>query len=166
MQIIEKPNIERYTTLPFPSFSYIPKLHIHPEKLSEKPHIPLLPELTEKFSVHSWKNCTNYLYAIDLFNYGYYWEAHEVLEKLWLSAGKKSPEGIFVQGIIQVSVAMLKWSQSNTTGLKRLTEKALPKLLSQDGIYLGMDSNNFIRQIKAFVAEEQKNPPLIILNFD
>jgi uncharacterized protein len=159
------PKTTRYTNIPFPGFRHIPKQKITQLELSKHDHIPKLPELKQEFSSQTWQNCTNYLYAIDLFNYAYYWEVHEVLENLWMKVGKKSPEGLFIQGLIQLSVALLKNLQSNKLGLKRLTDKAMPKLLSQQGIYLGVDIRNLINQFNIYLNGEQENSPIIFLQF-
>ena len=56
-----------------------------------------------------WQSCELYLYGIDLFNYGYWWEAHEALETVWHAAGQKSTLcGTFIQGLIQLAGAQLK----------------------------------------------------------
>ncbi len=156
---------KRYTNLPLPAWQYIPKYKIHPNKNPNKKHIPNLPENGLKFSAANWQKSEHYLYAIDLFNHQYYWEVHEVLEKLWLETGKKSPEGIFLQGIIQLAVALLKGIESNATGVSQLTKKALSKLHSQQGIYLGIDIEAFIKQYKLFIDNKTTTQLVITLQF-
>lgn len=39
---------------------------------------------------------------------GFYWEAHEVLEPLWILCPANAPEKAFLQGIIQIANAKLK----------------------------------------------------------
>lgn len=39
---------------------------------------------------------------------GFFWEAHEVLEPLWILCPANAPEKAFLQGIIQVANAKLK----------------------------------------------------------
>lgn len=39
---------------------------------------------------------------------GYFWEAHEVLEAVWMALPEGSPERRFVQGVIQVANGRLK----------------------------------------------------------
>ena len=165
MKIQNTSGIQRYTSFSLPAWRYIPKFEIHPNKNSHIEHIPQLPDTATKFSAKSWKNSECYLYAIDLFNHQYYWEVHEVLEKLWLETGKKSPEGIFLQGIIQLSVALLKKIQSNTTGTLRLTKKALPKLRSQQGVYLGINIESFIEEYKLFIDDKTATQFVITLQF-
>jgi hypothetical protein len=62
-------------------------------------------------------------------------------------------------------VALLKNLQYNSQGLNRLKDKALPKLLSQSGIYLGLDVNNLQKQFEAFINGKQETLPQICLNF-
>jgi predicted metal-dependent hydrolase len=157
------PNIMRYTNIALPAYRYIPKLNLHPSLLKDIVHIPEIQISDEAFSEKSWSDSLYYLYAIDLFNYGYYWEVHEVLEKLWMKKGKNSPIGFFLQGLIQLSVALLKNMQSNPVGMKLLAKKALYKLNSQTGIYLGIDIDKLLEQFDAFIKSKQDYPPLILL---
>ncbi len=159
-------NILRYTNLNLPLYRYIPGKGEHPNKLKDQIHIPEIPESITRFSDQTWKQSKTYLYAIDLFNHGYYWEVHEVLEKIWLKIGKTSPEGIFIQGIIQLSVALLKKSQLNKNGFKRLYDKSLPKILTQQSVYLGIDIEKLINQFNIFTETEDISPPIIILRFE
>jgi len=155
----------RYTNFSLPDFRYIPKLHKNHGKSEELAEILEQKSPIVEFSEMTWQKSLIYLYAIDLFNYGYYWEVHEFLELIWNKKGKKSPIGIFIQGIIQISVALLKMQQLNLNGLKLLTAKALPNITSQSGIYLGINIGKFVEQINAFVNGESKTPPFIELRF-
>lgn len=49
--------------------------------------------------------------GIDLWNHGYYWEAHEAWEALWHAAGRKGPVADFFKGLIQLAVAGVKVRQ-------------------------------------------------------
>lgn len=91
---------------------------------------------------------------------------HEVFEKLWFNTGKKSSEGIFIQGLIQLWVALLKKAQSKSVGTIRLAEKAIPKILSQKGLYLGIEVEKLVDEFKSFIEEIRTAPPSIRLKFD
>jgi len=67
-------------------------------------------------------------WGIDLFNHGYYWEAHEVWEALWVAAGKSTPEGLAVRGLIQAAAACLKSQQGNRRGVNILSARAIATL--------------------------------------
>jgi len=58
----------------------------------------------------SYQSNTGWLYGIHLFNHGFYWEAHEVLEAVWNNAAPNSREKHLVQGVIQIANAQLKAS--------------------------------------------------------
>ena len=157
---------QRYTNIQLPAYKYIPKQGPHPSQLKNVVHIPELENNMGGFSNLNWSDSSRYLYAIDLFNLGYYWEVHEVLEKLWLELGKKSAEGAFIQGLIQLAVALLKHSQGNSVGVERLGKKAMPRIFSQKDIYLGIDIQVLFAQFDSFVREERVNPPQIFLKFE
>lgn len=107
--------IDRYSTLPLPKERYIPGKSERPTDLpgdtcSDELGGPL-PE-NELFC-----------YAIDLFNQGFYWEAHESWEHLWRPR-KESPEGVFLKGLIQITASFVKRMQGNRTGEALLRESA------------------------------------------
>ncbi|MDF1547133.1 MAG: DUF309 domain-containing protein [Bacteroidales bacterium] len=165
MQTPEPSKIHRYTKYDFPWFRYIPGRGIHPSKMIGKEHIPEIQETGNEFSDKTWQRSIHFLYAIDLFNAGYYWEVHEVLEKLWIKQGKDSTEGQFLQGLIQLSVALLKKEQGNLTGVRRLSEKFLPKLENQHETYLGINVTKLFAEFKKHI-ENNTLAPVIVLEFN
>ena len=46
-------------------------------------------EYLPHFTAEEWRDCEHYLYGVDLFNQGYWWEAHEAWEAVWLAAGQR-----------------------------------------------------------------------------
>jgi hypothetical protein len=60
------------------------------------------------------------------YNSGEYFAAHEAWESVWLRAPQ--PEKLFLQALIQVTVAMHHLTQSNPLGATRLLTAALAKL--------------------------------------
>ncbi len=151
-----------YTNIPLPEWQYLPGINQHPDK-QEKKHIPKIPENNLPFTANNWQQSVRYLYAIDLFNAGYYWEVHEVLEYLWKENGKTGQEAVFLKGIIQLAVALLKVKLGNLKGAVRLKEKALSNLNTQKGIYLGIDVDELISEFELFI-NKKKNKLQISLN--
>jgi len=159
-------NIERYTNFPFPSNRYIPGQGMHPRKSPYGSHIPELPTSSIKFGAKTWRDSFRYLYAIDLFNYGYWWEAHEVLEDLWIVTGKETLTGRFIQGLIQICAALLKETQSIHSGALRLAEKGLSKILLRPDVFLGLDVTRFRDCVESFLSGESSSPPIIVLSVE
>ncbi len=154
---------KRYTKIALPSYKYIPNKGPHPLQIKNVRHIPEIPDNNSDFSNENWQQSQQYLYAIDLFNLGYYWEVHEVLEKLWMQLGKNSDEGIFIQGLIQLSVALLKNTQKNFEGVKRLFDKALPKLKKKQGVYMGINVESFLLVSQKYINDGLEQPRIELI---
>ncbi len=165
MESLTEPNIQHYSKISFPKRRYMPGQSLHPDKDPQGSHIPEIPSSTIKFSAESWQKSEKYLYAIDLFNYQYFWEAHEVLEGLWVDVGRETQTGIFVQGIIQVSAALLK-IQFSHKGALRLAGKGLLKLNSKSGVFLGIRVDSFTEKVESFLAGKLTSFPFILLEIE
>ena len=112
---MKNPNAEnfrsRYTSVPFPAYRFIPGRAPHPTRDPDGHSYNKQPVQLTAFKPKNWQSCNEYLYGIDLFNYEYWWEAHEALETVWVAAGRHTGRGLFIQGLIQVAAAHLKWLQ-------------------------------------------------------
>ena len=64
--------------------------------------------------------------GIALFNRGEFFDCHELLEELWLESTGERKE--FLQGLIQVAVALHHLRNRNRLGAKRLLTAAMEKL--------------------------------------
>lgn len=65
-----------------------------------------------------------WLYTLDLFNGGWYWEAHEAWEGFWNALGRTTPEARFVQGLIHLAAAAVKVREGKPNGVARHTQRA------------------------------------------
>lgn len=77
-----------------------------------------------------------WLYGLDLAETGYFWEAHEVLEAVWLNAPPNSPERKQVQAVIQLANAALKSSMGRPNAAQRLC--AMARALSAEAAGAGL----------------------------
>jgi predicted metal-dependent hydrolase len=64
--------------------------------------------------------------GLRLYNAANYFEAHESWESVWLTAPQ--PEKLFLQALIQTTVALHHFSRNNLLGATRLLTAALRKL--------------------------------------
>src|SRR2546422_4985790 len=71
------------------------------------PRSTLFPYTTLFRSPEEWWDSEWYLYGIDLYNYGHWWECHEVFEGLW-HADRKSTRLNSSHGYISYAVFCLK----------------------------------------------------------
>lgn len=91
----------------FPSYAFTPGVNPHPLKegghmeFTGEPECPVLH--SESFKEHE-----DYLYAIDLINYEYYWEAHAYLEAIWNASGRTTQEAVLCKSLIKIAAAGVK----------------------------------------------------------
>lgn len=67
----------------------------------------------------SWADNRTYLLAIDYFNAGFYWEAHEEWERLWRVTGPDTLIGRFLKGLIKLAAAGVKVREMSIHGVRR-----------------------------------------------
>lgn len=110
---------------PFPAYAYIPGRTPHPTRdldghsHGQQPEVPVAPDPT------NWRACPDYLYGIDLFNHGYYWEAHEAWEGLWVACGRRGPTATFLQALINLAAAGFKARWGSARGMRANAKTAL-----------------------------------------
>lgn len=68
----------------------------------------------------AWQSNEAWLEAIELFDHGYYWEAHEAWEGLWVAAGRAGAMGDFLNGLIKLAAAGVKIRQGKAPQANRL----------------------------------------------
>ncbi len=108
--------IERYSDRALPDYAHLPGTTPHPKKSgghSENQSDPL----SSRIDLDNWNNHSDYLYGVDLFNLGFYWEAHVWWEAVW-KATSKGAEKDFIQGLIKMAAGALK-ERMNQSDLAR-----------------------------------------------
>jgi hypothetical protein len=108
----------------------------------------------------NWRDSADYLHGIDLFNAGFYWEAHEVWEGLWQIAGRDTPLGKFLQGLIKLAAAGVKVREGKARGTVSLARSAA-ELIGQAGVgerFLGLDVAGLLGYCQRAEAAAQDAP--------
>ena len=120
----------RLTDLPFPSYTYVPGKNPHPVREADG-HSFGLPEVhLDGFDPDDWSNCQEFLFGIDLFNAGFYWEAHEQWEAVWHATGRKGVVADFLKGMIKLAAAGVKLLEGRPIGVERHARRAAELFLS------------------------------------
>ena len=65
-----------------------------------------------------------FLWGLDLFNQGYYWEAHEAWEGLWQVAARDGPLRMLFKGLILLSAAGVKIRERKNAAAQRHAKRA------------------------------------------
>jgi hypothetical protein len=104
---------------PLPPYSYVTGRFPHPTRdpaghsfghRSDNPP-PLDPD--------RWNESRAYRLGCDLFNHGYYWEAHETWEAAWKACGRSGATADFVKGLIKLAAAGVKAREGRPAGVAR-----------------------------------------------
>jgi uncharacterized protein len=131
---------------PFPPYAYVPGHTPHPTRDPGGHSYGAEFEILEPPDPEDWRTCRDYLYGIDLFNHGFYWEAHEAWEGLWVACGRRGPTATYLQALISLAAAGLKARSGSARGMRanagkavRLFESVANNIGSQETRYMGLD---------------------------
>jgi hypothetical protein len=103
--------------VPLPPYTFIPGRTPHPVRDPAGHLHGKKVELPEPLAPPRWQENRAYRYGIDLFNHGYYWEAHEVWEGLWQRAGRQGVVAEFLKGLIKLAAAGVKVREGMPRGV-------------------------------------------------
>ena len=97
-----------------------------------------------------------YLQYFRLFREEKYFEAHEILESLWLET--KGEQRVFYQGLIQLAAALVHFQKGNLDGARELVQNASKHFLPYLPKYGGVEISLILKEFEKFLAEWSKNP--------
>jgi uncharacterized protein len=120
--------VARWTDHSFPPYSYVTGRFPHPlrDKDGHGCHGPA--ELTEQDRAPTnkdWSSCQAYLWGVDLFNAGFYWEAHEAWESVWHAAGRRGPVADLQKSLIKLAAAGVKAREGRINGVERHATRSI-----------------------------------------
>jgi len=154
----------RYSAKPFPSYRFLPGKNPHPRR-DPRGHSYGRPDpQPAAFSLDAWQQSEDYLYGVDLYNYAYWWESHEVFEGLWHVAGHNTEQGNFFQALIQLAAANLKYFLGNPAAAHNLFQKGIIRLQHVPPSYMGIDVPRLTDALQAHLINPHPHTPLIGLS--
>jgi hypothetical protein len=131
----------------------------------------------ERFDPGKWRESRAFLWGVDLFNYGYYWEAHEAWEGIWRGYDRGDTPALFLQGLIKLAAAGVKKREGIARGVAHLASEATAHFREVRGRADGgarfcglsvsmLESAASRVEQAAAVIESDANPgPLIVFDF-
>lgn len=128
----------RYTDTPFPPYAYLPgKQHPHPLKAGGHMEETGEPRNVPPMDPQNPSSSEAFLYAVDLFNHRYYWEAHVWWEALWNGAKAKRQSrretdflADFLKGLIKLAAAGVKFQLGQERAARGHCDRAVELLES------------------------------------
>lgn len=158
------PTWPRYTRAPLPPYRFVPGRSPHPRR-DPRGHAYGRPELRSgPLDPAAWARSSLYLRGIDLYNFAFWWESHEVFEAIWQGAGKRGELAAFAQGMVQVAAAHLKRFMGAPEAAAKLLGRGLGRLHELPSPYLGLSVRGFEREVAAYFQGERALPALIRLD--
>ena len=141
--------------IPFPAYSYVPGLFPHPFSDAAGHRFGHGLDLTPKADADA--NCPAFRLGVDLFNHGYYWEAHEIWEGLWHWAGRRGPRADFFKALIQLAVVGVKIRENRLDGAETHARRAVELLAPLEPLVWSLSRDRLIAMANAVIDE----PPTV-----
>src|SRR5438552_3359767 len=102
---------------PFPPYSYLTGRFPHPTRDRAGHSFGAEPLPCPAPDPMDWRQCRAFLFGLDLFNHGYYWEAHEIWEGIWHACGRCGATANFIKGLIKLAAAGVKAREGRPKGI-------------------------------------------------
>ena len=148
-----------------PPYSYVTGKFPHPLRDLAGHSYGVEPSPISKSQLIDWRNCEHYLWGIDLFNAGYYWEAHETWEAVWHATGKTGTTADFCKALIKLAAAGVKAREGRINGVKRHAQRA-KQLLESVALQFGDSEPSFmglsLQRLVSYAERLIENPSAAI----
>ena len=99
-----------------------------------------------------------YLGYFECFNRQRFFEAHEVLEALWLPQ-RQEPNGSFYKGLIQLAGAFVHWQKRRPGPTVALLELARTNLRKYPATHEGLDVKTVLAMTDEWLSQLRAAPP-------
>lgn len=161
------PPVSRYAPdVPLPAARFVPGEGPRPTfdfALRGALHGVASPHAAAPLCAANWRNNTRFLFACDLFNHGYFWEAHEAWEELWHEVTEARTRDL-LQTLILIAAAHLK----DRIGAERIATILRGRAAARrrgvgEGHALGVDSAWIERQCREGPATSDEPAPCLVL---
>jgi len=112
VRLLPSTDVPRYTHIPG---SGTPHPYRDPRGHSYNRRPPAPKGLKEP----QWAENRSYLSALDYYNLGFYWEAHDEWERLLRATGADTVCGLFLKGLVKMAAAGIKVREESIHGVRR-----------------------------------------------
>jgi hypothetical protein len=155
-------HVPRYSPRGLPPYRFVPGESPRPGPAADAP-----PPPGKGWNPADWRAIEGWLWAVDLFNHGYWWESHEALEELWHAAGRTTPPARFVQAMIHLSAACLNRHRGHRAAARRQAARAVRGLRAArtlGPIVMGVDVAALAVEVARAFSDPGGTPPRLHLD--
>lgn len=145
-----------------PPYTYIPGgPHPHPNRTRRAPSPPPPPIPGDGLD---WHRSPTYLLGVQLWNSGFYWEAHEAWEALWHAHQRTGPTADLLKALIKLAAAGVKARQGQLRGVETHARRAAALLRqvsrsTEPAQWLGLDLPRLASWADLLLLELSSPPP-------
>jgi hypothetical protein len=153
--------VRRYSTRPLPPYRYVPGEAPHPTRDPDGHSFGAQASVAEPWRPEDWRHIPDWLWAVDLFNHGYWWESHEALEALWHAAGRTTPPARFVQALVHLSAACLNRRRGHAEAARHQAARAVRGLRAARAagpVVMGLDVEALAADVVRSFSEDGEPP--------
>ena len=166
----------RYSPRPLPPYRFVPGETPHPTRDPRGHSFGVKAEVPGPWRLEDWRDLDEWLWAVDLFNQGYWWESHEALEALWHAAGRTKARARFIQSLVHLSAACLNRRRGHPEAARRQAARAARGLRaardaaalttpgSSASVVMGIDLARLIQDVEQSFASDGAQPIRIELD--
>jgi hypothetical protein len=129
---------------PLPPYTFIPGHAPHPVSDPTGHSFGRIQAAAAPLDLEHWIENHDYLRGLDLFNHGFYWEAHEAWEGLWHAAGRTGTTAMFLKGLIKLAAGGVKHLEAKPAGVLSHASRAselwhtISESLQGQPVFLGL----------------------------
>lgn len=159
--------MRRYTSRTLPAYSFVPGETPHPTRDPRGHSFGAPAASLAEWRPEDWRELEEWLWAVDLFNAGYWWESHEALEALWHAAGRTTAPARFVQALVHLSAACLNRRRGHPEAAKRQAARAVHGLrgaAAECAILMGIDLERLVEDVERSFSADDARPIRIELD--
>jgi hypothetical protein len=102
-----------------------------------------------------------FLRGVELWNRGEFWEAHEAWEGPWRAAGRDTPLGRFLQGLILLAAAGVKHERGAREPARRLAARGARRIGAAGPVEPPFDAPAFAAAVERWVGGRDPEPPTL-----
>lgn len=140
----------------FPPYSFIPTHNLNPNRIGGYRE-GISDPISKPIDSNNYKNHTDYLFAIDLINHGYYWESHVYFEAIWHAHDRSGNVANYCKAMVKISAGAIKHKQGRLISAKRLFNGAIEIFKNlPNTFFLGVRINELIEVSDNWISEGPK----------
>jgi hypothetical protein len=155
---------------PLPPYTHVPGVTPHPISDARGHSFGVRLACPAPPDPERWRECRPYLRGLDLFNHGYFWEAHEVWESVWHACGRSGTLADFVKGLIKLAAAGVKHLEGKPRGVASHADRAAELFRKVAGsleagreVFLGLRLGRLIELAELIGRQGWPQTPVVLL---